>query len=184
METTRLIAGHVHPKASIMQGAHVQIGCTIGARTKVWQFASVIRKAIIGEDCTIAAGAIVDGAEIGNATTVGHCAMVPPGMLIGSNVFIGPFVGLCNDAWPRTHKEGFDIGPMISGDFVTTRIYDGASICAGSLILPGLVIGVGAMIAAHAVVRMDVPDNHLYNIDGTIVPIDVKKKPTRMRESA
>lgn len=183
MATTRLINGRVHPEALVMQGAHVQMGCTIGARTRVWQFASVIRKAIIGEDCRIAAGACVDGSQIGNKTIISPCAFIAPGMWIGDEVFIGPFVGLCNDAWPRAGKDGFDVEPMINGDFTTTRIHGGASICMGAVILPGITIGACAMVAANAVVVRDVPDFTLYHRDGTMVPIDLNKRPTRMREA-
>jgi UDP-2-acetamido-3-amino-2,3-dideoxy-glucuronate N-acetyltransferase len=178
---TRLIAGAAHPHAIIHPQAHVQNGCTIGARTRVWQFASIIRQAIIGEDCSIAAGAIVDGSEIGNGTIVSHCAFIDPGMMIGSHVFIGPFVALCNDCWPRAHKEGFDMEALISGDLITTRIENGASIGAHATILPGLTIGCEAMVAAGAVVTTSVPDRHIYYRDGMMVPIDPKRNPIRMR---
>lgn len=178
---TRIIPSQIHPLAAIMKGAHVQVGCTIGARTKVWQYASVIRKAEIGEDCNIADCAIVDGSRIGNKTIVSHSAFIDPGMLIGDGVFIGPFVALCNDCWPRADKQGFDIDALISGQFVTTVIGNGASIGAHATILPGRIIGAGAMVAARAVVTRDVPDNHLYHRDGKMVPIDMKRNPTRMR---
>lgn len=181
---TKIIPGHVHPLASIMQGAHVQRDCTIGARTRVWQFASVIRKAEIGEDCSIAAGAIVDGSIIGHRTIVSHSAFIDPGMVIGSDVFIGPFVALCNDAWPRAHKEGFDMDALISGEFVTTRIEDGASIGAHAVVLPGVIIGSEAMVAAGAVVSCNVPDGHVYHRDGRIVAIDPKRPARRMREAS
>jgi UDP-2-acetamido-3-amino-2,3-dideoxy-glucuronate N-acetyltransferase len=181
---TKIIPGHVHPQACIMQGAHVQIGCTIGARTRVWQFASVIRKAVIGEDCSIAAGACVDGGVVGHGSIVSHCAFINPGMVIGDRVFIGPFVAMCNDAWPRAHKDGFDIDALISGEFVTTKIEDGASIGAHATLLPGATIGADAMVAAGAVVKGNVPDNHLYLRDGRIVPIDPKRPIQRMRSAA
>lgn len=180
---TKIIPGHVHPQAARMQGSHVQVGCTIGARTRIWQSASVIRKAVIGEDCSIAAGAVVDGSVIGHRCIVSHCALISPGMEIGNDVFIGPFVTLCNDAWPRAHKDGFDLDALISGDMVTTRIEDGASIGAHAVIMPGVTIGREAMVAAGAVVSCNVPDNHVYHRDGKMVAIDPKRPPHRMREA-
>lgn len=178
-----MIADVVHPGAAVMKGAHVQLGCTIGQGTRIWQFASVIRKAQIGENCRIAAGAIVDGSRIGNNCIISHCAFIDPGMVIGDNVFIGPFVAMCNDAWPRVSKNGFDIDALINGEFITTVIGDGASIGAHAVILPGRIIGAGSMVAAGAVVTADVPDNHVYHRDGKIVPIDPRRPARRMREA-
>lgn len=181
---TKIIPGAAHPHAILLPGSHVQIGCTIGARTRVWQFASVVRRAGIGEDCSIAAGAVVDGSVIGHRCTISHGVLIPPGMVIGNDVFIGPMAVMCNDVWPRAHKDGFDMESLISGKLVTTRIEDGASIGAGAIIMPGVVIGREAMVAAGAVVSCNVPDGHIYHRDGKIVPIDPKRPPHRMREAA
>lgn len=179
---SKIIPGVVHPDAAIMAGAHVQPGCTIGARTRVWQFASVIRKAEVGEDCRIAAGACVDGSRVGNRSIVSHCAFIDPGMLIGDDVFVGPFVALCNDPWPRADKEGwFDIDELVRGEKVVTHIDNGASLGAHVTVLPGLRIGANAMVAAGAVVTADVPADHLYYRDGRIVLIDPERPINRQR---
>ena len=106
----------------------------IGARTKVWQFASVIRGAKLGEDCVIGSCAIVDGATVGDRCHIGHGAQVHPGAVIGSDVFLGPGAVICNDAWPRAHKRGFD-APGVA------VIDDHASIGANAVVLAGLTIG-------------------------------------------
>jgi UDP-2-acetamido-3-amino-2,3-dideoxy-glucuronate N-acetyltransferase len=169
--------------ALIHEKAHVE-GAQIGARTKVWQFASVIRNARIGEDCSIATGAIVDGARLGARVIVSHGAFIDPGIVIGNDVFIGPHVDLCNDAWPRVEKTGFDIAALISGDLVTTRIEDGASLGAGVIVLPGIIIGAGAMVAAGSVVECSVPPAHLHKRNGMVVPIDPSRIVKRMRSAA
>jgi UDP-2-acetamido-3-amino-2,3-dideoxy-glucuronate N-acetyltransferase len=169
----------IHPLATI--GDDVKIGA--GAR--VWQNASVIRGAVVGEGCSIAAGAIVDGSRLGDRCIVSHCAFIDPGMVIGDDVFIGPFVAMCNDAWPRVEKEGwFDLSELVSGEVVVTRIENGASIGAHVTILPGRVIGAGSMIAAAAVVDKDVPPNCIYKRDGSIEPIDTSRPIRRMRRAA
>lgn len=167
----------VHDKAQVDE-AH------IGARSKVWQFASVIRGARIGEDCNIATGSIVDGARLGDRVIVSHGAFIDPGIVIGNDVFIGPCVCLCNDAWPRVQKDGFDLVAMIEAKFVTTRIEDGASLGAGVVVLPGCIIGAGSMVAAGAVVESSVPPKHLHKRNGMVVPIDPKRKVSRMRSAA
>lgn len=170
--------------AQIHPAAHVDRDtCVIGARTRVWQFATVIRSAVIGDDCSIASCAIVDGSDIGDRCIVSHGAFIDPGIEIGNDVFIGPHVSMCNDAWPRTDKNGFSIEELISGDFVTTRIEDGASVGANVVVLPGIVIGAGAMIAAGAVVAQDVPAAHLYKRDGSMTIIRLSGRKPRMRRA-
>lgn len=169
--------------AQIHPLAHVQAGTEIGARTKIWQFASVIRNARIGEDCSIATCSIIDGSRIGDRCIVSHGAFIDPGIQIGNDVFIGPFVAMCNDAWPRVDKFEFDMNAFITGEFVTTRIEDGASVGASVVILPGVVIGAGAMISAGAVVDKDVPALHLFKRDGSMVQIDPARPVRRMRRA-
>lgn len=168
---------NVHITAWLHELANVE-KATIGARTRVWQFASVIRGAQIGVDCNIADCAIVDGSVVGDRCIVSHGAFIDPGMLIGDDVFIGPQVSLCNDFWPMVDKTGwFNMADLISGGIVVTRVASGASIGANAVIMPGLRIGANAMVAAGAVVNRDVLAGHLFQRDGSLVPID----PTRIQ---
>lgn len=154
------ISAFVHPCAQ------VDHECEIGKRTRVWQFASVIRHAKLGDDCSVATCSIVDGSRLGDRVIVSHGAFVDPGIEIGNDVFVGPGVKFCNDIWPRFSKEGwFDIVDLITGKIVVTRVEDGASIGAGAIIMPGITVGRGAMVAAGAVVAFDVKPGHLYKPD-------------------
>ncbi len=170
----------IHETAFIHPKAHVE-GAKIGARTKVWQFASVIRGTILGADCVVAAGACLDGPLFGDRCIISPGVDIGPGFLIGDEVFIGPNVVLANDAWPRTHKEGWDAEQFRNG-LITVRVASGASIGANAVILPGLKIGERAMIAAGAVVTQDVPADYLCTRDGYVYPITSNPK-RRMREA-
>ena len=161
----------IHPKA------HVE-GAVLGDGTKVWQFASVIRGAVLGKDCTVAAGACLDGPKLGDRCIVSPGVDIGPGFEIGDDVFLGPGVVLCNDAWPRTHKTGWDVEALRNGA-VCVRIGNGASLGAHVVVLPGVTIGEGAMIAAGSVVGRDVPAGMLFKRCGEIVP--VVGEPRRMR---
>lgn len=167
-------AAFVHPKA------HVE-GARIGARSRIWQFASVIRGAVVGEDCNIATGACLDGSRIGDRCILGHNVAMGPGFWVGDDVFIGPQVTLCNDAWPRAVKDGFDASHF---NAVTHAIVieDHASIGANSVILPGVRIGFNAMIAAGSVVTKDVPAGWLWK-DRALVE-KIARERTRMRFAA
>jgi acetyltransferase-like isoleucine patch superfamily enzyme len=173
------ITAMVHPRAEVDRET-----VSIGRLTRVWQFASVIRGAKIGAECSIASCATVDGARLGDRCIISHGAFIDPGIEIGDDVFVGPSVALCNDAWPRTSKDGFDMKSLISGEFVTTRILAGASLGAGVIVLPGITVGVGAMIAAGAIVTRDVPAVCLWKRDGSVVPIDPGRPVRRMRAAA
>lgn len=166
-------AAYVHPKA------HVD-GATLGAGTRVWQFASVIRGARLGADCTVAAAATLDGCSLGDRVIVCPGVFCVPGVLVGDDVFIGPNVTFCNDAWPAVGKDGFDLKRLQQGEW-TIILKDGAAIGANAVVLPGVVIGEGAMVAAGAVVRADVPANQLLKRDGSLSEITAAMRANRMR---
>ena len=169
-----------------MSDPHAQIGddVEVGAETRIWPFASVIRRAKIGRACNIASCAIVDGAVIGDRCLIGHGAQVHPGARLGNDVFVGPGAILCNDRWPRTGKADFDTGLLLRRELVTVDVADGASIGAGAIILPGAAVGSGAMIAAGAVVAESVPAGHLFKRNGSMVRIEPGRPPNRLRRAA
>lgn len=164
----------IHPLSAVTDSA-------VGAWSQVWQFASVIRGAVIGEHCSVASGAIVDGSRAGNRCLIAHNAGVHPGVLLMDGVFVGPNATLCNDMWPRALKAGFPgfVPAVAFGDVdelakhMAIVVESGASIGAGATVLPGIVIGRGAMIAAGAVVTRNVPAWHLWGRDGTLKAISV-----------
>lgn len=154
----------------------------LGPGTKVWQFASVIRGARLGRDCTVASGALLDGPVFGDRCIISQNVAMGPGFKVGHDVFIGPNVTVCNDAWPVTSKLGFD-GQRLRDGFVTVLIEDGVGIGANAVILPGVVLGAGAMIAAGAVVDRNVPPYCLWSRDGAIRPVIAAGRIKRMREA-
>lgn len=156
-----------------MIDARAQIDATVqlGDGCKVWQFASVIRGAVLGRECVVGACANVDGARLGDRCRVGHAASLHPGLLAGEEVFFGPGAIVCNDPWPRVRRTGFDLEKLLAG-FVCVRIGNQATIGAGAIVLPGISIGEGAMIAAGAVVDVNVPDGHLFKRSREMVAID------------
>lgn len=169
----------VHPTAFVHPKAHVE-GAHLGARTKVWQFASVIRGARLGADCTVASAATLDGCRFGDRVIVCQGVAAGPGFLVGDDVFVGPNVTLCNDAWPQVGKDGFDMDRLRGGEWAIV-IGDRASIGANAVILPGVVIGDDAMIAAGAVVAHDVPAGNLFRRDGSLRSIRAEDRWRRMR---
>jgi acetyltransferase-like isoleucine patch superfamily enzyme len=123
--------------------------CEIGANTRVWQFVVILTGAKIGSDCNICAHVLIEGnVVVGDRVTVKSGVQLWDGLLIGSDVFIGPNATFTNDPLPRSR--------MHPESFAQTIVEDGASIGAGAVILPGVRIGKSAMVGAGAVVTNDV----------------------------
>lgn len=159
--------------------------CEIGAGTKIWQFASLLRGAKLGRDCIMASGACFDGSVAGDRTILCHNLAAGPGFLLGNDVFIAPNVTFANDAWPRAHKIGFD-PKQFDGTRWAIVIEDGATVGAGAVVLPGVRIDKNAMIGAGAVVSKDVPADHMILSNGVCFPIGEEevKRARRMRFAA
>ena len=159
----------IHPTAFIHPKAHVE-GATIGARSKVWQFASVIRGTVLGIGCSVASGATLDGPVFGDRCIVSPGVDIGPGFLIGDDVFIGPCTVLANDMWPSVVKDGFDYEALRSGARVAIVVESDVTLCSHVLVLPGVRIGAGAVVAGHATVTRDVPPGMLWTRDGEVRP--------------
>jgi len=126
----------------------------IGENTSIWQYVVVLEKAIIGSNVNICSHCFIENdVVIGNGVTIKNGNQIWDGLRIDDDVFIGPNVTFTNDKFPRSKK------PI--KNFTNTIIKKGASIGAGSTILPGLIIGANSMIGAGSVVTSDVRDNSL-----------------------
>lgn len=124
----------------------------IGANTRVWAFAHILPGAVIGCDCNICDGVFVENdVKVGDRVTVKCGVQLWDGVTLEDDVFIGPNVTFTNDPFPRSRQPPAQFG--------RTRVERNASVGANATILPGIVIGRGAMVGAGAVVLRDVP-NH------------------------
>jgi len=122
----------------------------IGSGTKIWAFAHVLKGAEIGSDCNICDGVFVENdVRVGDRVTVKCGVQLWDGLRVEDDVFIGPNVTFTNDAFPRSKQY--------PGEFLKTVLKKGSSIGANATILPGLEIGMHAMVGAGSVVTMNVP---------------------------
>ncbi len=122
----------------------------IGEGTTVWQFAVILKGAVIGENCNINCHTFIENdVTVGNRVTVKSGVFLWDGMRVADDVFIGPNVTFTNDKYPRSKKY--------PGSFQLTQIAKSVSIGANATILGGITIGEYAMIGAGAVVTKDVP---------------------------
>jgi acetyltransferase-like isoleucine patch superfamily enzyme len=124
----------------------------IGVGTRIWQFVVILPSARIGADCNICSHCLIENdVVIGDRVTIKSGIQLWDGLRVGNDVFLGPNVSFTNDKFPRSRQK--------PEKFLVTTIHDGASIGAGAVILPNVVIGRNAMVAAGAVVTRSVPPN-------------------------
>ncbi len=122
----------------------------VGSGTRVWAFAHVLPRAVIGADCNICDHVFVENdVVIGDRVTVKCGVQLWDGVRLEDDVFVGPNATFTNDPMPRSK--------VYPADFSKTIIRRGASIGANATILPGLTVGEGALVAAGSVVTRDVP---------------------------
>ena len=76
------------------------------------------------------------------------------GITLEDNVMIGSNVTFTNDMYPRSKNKDWKL--------LETKICKGATIGAGSVILPGITIGANAFVGAGSVVTKDVPEGELW----------------------
>jgi UDP-2-acetamido-3-amino-2,3-dideoxy-glucuronate N-acetyltransferase len=124
----------------------------IGSETRVWAFAHILPNAEIGSHCNICDHVFIENdVLVGDRVTIKCGVQIWDGIKIEDDVFIGPNVTFTNDRFPRSK--------VYPDSFAKTVIRRGASIGANATILPGLSIGINAMIGAGAVVTRSVPPN-------------------------
>jgi UDP-2-acetamido-3-amino-2,3-dideoxy-glucuronate N-acetyltransferase len=117
--------------------------------TKVWQFCNIYDTAQIGENCVIASYVeIGNNVKIGDNCKIEAYTFIPEGVELEEGVFVGPHVCFTNDKFP----------PSGGVHWKKTLVKKNAVIGAGSVILPGVVIGVSAIVGAGSIVTKDVED--------------------------
>lgn len=133
----------IHPLADVQS-------TDIGLGTFIWQYAVVLEKAIIGDNCNINCHTFIENdVKIGNNVTIKSGVYLWDGIDIDENVFIGPNVTFTNDERPRSKQY--------PEEFKRIKILKNASIGAGAIILGGVVLGEFSMIGAGALITKNVP---------------------------
>lgn len=144
MAPTAQAASHFTHPAAICESDR------IGADTRIWAFAHVLEGAQIGRECNICDHVYVEsGVVLGDRVTVKCGVAIWDGVRLEDDVFVGPAVTFANDAFPRSKAH--------RSDLLHTVVRRGASLGSGCTLLPGVTIGVRAMVGAGSVVTHDVP---------------------------
>ena len=133
----------IHPSSDVQTSA-------IGDGTTIWQAVVILPGAQIGEQVNICAQCFIENdVIIGDRVTIKSGVYLWDGIRLEAEVFVGPNVTFTNDKFPRSK--------VYPESFLQTIVETGASIGGGSVLLPGIKIGRGAMVGAGAVVTKSVP---------------------------
>jgi acetyltransferase-like isoleucine patch superfamily enzyme len=138
----------IGPGARIRLGTIIYEGSTIGANLETGHYVIIREENLIGDRLKIWSHSVIDyGCKIGNNVHIHHHVYVSQFAVIEDDVFLAPGVRIANDKYP-VRKTGWE-PPLIRS---------GARIGMNATILPGVTVGVRALVGAGAVVARDVPD--------------------------
>jgi len=137
--------GEPHPEA------------VIGPRTIIWGGTALIGPVRIGSGVTIGRNCTIEeGSVIGDRVRIQNGISVFGGVILESDVFVGPHVVFSNIRNPRPG--------VVNRDYETTLIKRGAMLGAGAMIRCGAVVGENAVVGMGSVVlggRKNVPAHGL-----------------------
>lgn len=142
---------HIGPGGVIRSHTVIYAGNRIGAGLQTGHGAMIRESNTIGERVSIGTHAVVEHhVEIGHGVRIHTHAFVPEYSILEDDAWLGPHVVLTNARYPRS--------PDVKEHLQGPRVRAGAKIGANATLLPGIVVGVGALVGAGAVVVRDVPD--------------------------
>ncbi|MDN3587288.1 acyltransferase [Pedobacter aquatilis] len=121
----------------------------IGHGTFIWQFCVILKKAIIGNNCNINCGVLIENdVVIGDNVTIKSGVQIWDGVRLEDNVFVGPNATFTNDLVPRSKSKNWTLKQTI--------VKKGATIGANATIVADIIIGEFAFIGAGSVLTKSV----------------------------
>jgi acetyltransferase-like isoleucine patch superfamily enzyme len=154
--------------ALIRPGTTIYCDVEIGDDFQCGHSVLIRERTRIGSRVAVGTATVIEGdTSIGDDVRIQSLAFIPTNTVIGNGVFIGPHAVLTNDRYPP-----FGL-PELRGPVLEDR----AVIGANATVLPGIVVGTGACVAAGAVVTRDVPPRKL----AIGVPARIQDLPEGMR---
>jgi UDP-2-acetamido-3-amino-2,3-dideoxy-glucuronate N-acetyltransferase len=136
---------------TIHESAYVDEPCTVGAGTKIWHFAHILKDCAIGANCSIGQNVMIGPAvKVGDNCKIQNNVSLYNGVELEDGVFCGPSCVFTNVNNPRAEIEK-------KSEFRRTLVKRGATIGANATIVCGHTLGAYCFVAAGAVVTNDVP---------------------------
>jgi acetyltransferase-like isoleucine patch superfamily enzyme len=140
--------------ATICCGAIIYAGARIGARAIVGDQAQIRERAVIGSRSVVGHGSTVDfDVTVGERVLIQTGVYVTAGSVVEDDVFLGPGVVTTNDDTMARHPKGEALRGV--------AFRRACRVGGGSVLVPGVEVGVEAFVAAGAVVTRDVGEREV-----------------------
>lgn len=127
-------------------------GVTIGARFQSGHWVLVREDTTVGDDCSLGTGSVVEfSVTIHDGVRLHSQCFVPEHSVLEEGCWLGPRVVVTNARFPASPQTKQSLEPVL--------IKRRAKVGANATLLPGVVLGIGCLVGAGAVVTRDVPDD-------------------------
>lgn len=137
----------------IRAGSIIYKNVEIGDRVKFGHNIMIREGVKIGNDTIVGTNTVIDGScNIGNNVSIQTGVYICKNSNIEDSVFLGPCCVFTNDKYVM-QKETKLMGPTIKR---------GASIGANATLMPGIIVGEGAVVGAEAMVKENIPAKTIY----------------------
>ena len=160
------IETRIGSNALIRSHTVIYAGNVIGANFQTGHGALLRELNEIGDDVSVGSHSIIEHhVKIGHRVRIHSNAFIPEWSVLDEEAWIGPNVVFTNALYPR----GRDVKKNLKGP----HLLAGSKIGANATVLPGVVIGHGALVGAGAVVVRDVPDGKVVVGNPAVIIKDV-----------
>lgn len=133
-------------QALIRSGSVIYAGSSLGKHFQSGHHVTIREGSRIGDHCRVGTLSDIQGdCRIDEYTRLHSNVHIGQGSSIGKYVWLFPYVVLTNDPHPPSEVR------------LGVTIDDYAIVATGAVLLPGVRVGEGALVGAHALVREDVP---------------------------
>lgn len=125
----------------------------VGEQARVGNFVFIRDNTIIGRNCVIGSYVDIEGdVRVGDFVSLQSGCYLTRGVIVEDEVFCGPRVITLNDK-RITYRR-----PALQFARQAPRVLRAARIGGGSVLCPGVTVGMNALVGAGSVVTRDVPD--------------------------
>jgi acetyltransferase-like isoleucine patch superfamily enzyme len=134
--------------AVVYAGAQIATGVIVGDQSQVRERSTIGARSVVGR-----ASSIDFGAKVGSRVLIQTGVYVTGGSIVEDDVFLGPGVLTTNDHAMGRHPPGEPLqGPVFRR---------ASRVGGGAVLVPGVVIGEEAFVAAGALVTRDVGEREV-----------------------